>query len=205
MVDSTGMIALGVVGAGGVVAYQTLGSGSEEDGGSQSKRGGFKGIPAQAGRPLGVPSTQNTSVKKVNYSPESSTKTVNVNTQPRAGSTSTETSKKEDKKESGSSGSSGSSGNSGGSGGGSRIDVSNIEPDNKVSKKTQESIDKTTPQPGDTPSQATKKLDKGQGYTRSRSTAEMSNEELGLNTSKKEDKSSDSGGLLDSWVSGDWF
>jgi len=189
MVDSTGLIALGVAGAGGLLAYQSIGSGSQNNETSSGRRGGFTGLPAVSrGAGFGIPDSprrETTVTKKVDYSPSSENTTYNVNTQPKAGTGDTT------KKESKDSGSNSSSSDS--------IDLSKVEPDNKVSKKTQKSIEKTTPSPEDSPAEATKKLDTGQGYTRSRSTAEMTNEELGIGTdssSKKEDKSS-GGGFID--------
>ena len=92
--------------------------------------------------------------------------------------------------------------NSSSSSGGGSIDTSNIEPDNTFSKKEKQSIEKSTPDPSDSPAEATKKLN-NQGYTRSQSTSEMDSSELpdltpgGSGGSKKEQKSSDSGGGFD--------
>jgi len=201
MVDSTGLIALGVAGAGGLLAYQTLGSGSQNNETSSGIRGGFTGLPAVSrGTGFGIPDSPRrettTVTKKVDYSPSSENTTYNVNTQPRAGASDTQ--KKTKKYTSGSSSSSSGSSGSDSSSSGS-IDLSKVEPDNKLSKKTMELIEKTTPSPEDSPAEATKKLNMGKGYTRSRSTSEMTNEELGIGTdssSKKEDKSS-GGGFID--------
>lgn len=219
MVD-TGLIALGLGVGGTYVATQTdiLGSGSQSGENQRSIMGGFspsgRGV-SPVGGGYGVPSTVVN--KKVNYSPTSVNKTVNVNTQPRAGSTKT-TTKKEDK-------SGGSSNDSGGSSGGSSVDLStNTKKEsnrtNDISRGAgQDDSGDGSPYTdtgafaSDTAGvQSTKKdkvtqeLDVQQGKTRSMTTAEMENsplDNLGGQT-KKENKASSQFGQ-GSITSGDFF
>ena len=204
-------IALGVgtLGAGAYALESGALGGSEKKKKPGDNNDIIPGIPSFAQGGGATPSNYNSpTIVKKTYNTKTEgpeiQKEYNITTNSNnSGDSDSGSSKKEDN-----SGNNGSGSRSGGST--SSIDLSNVEPENKISKKTQKSIEETTPQPGDSPAEATRKLNRGQGLNRSISSAEMTNEELGIETgSKKEKKEEDSGGsgggLLDKWASGDWF